>query len=180
MIGEVLVGSLAAYRLDAAGNLIRLSARGNPNALIPYAVDLVTPQAEMIHPMAWTVAPEMVIARMQTLPRTMALENEISTVIVTNKLPTAAFPFVPPAQSQETDETIEQAIELMDSLSLGDPARLDLEQVLNTCGVYRIPRTPAFCEGIHIRAKLVDSFEYVSDGWMSSMRVYRKSVVRSD
>lgn len=178
MIGEVLLGSLSAYRLDAVGNLIRLSGSARPDALIPFACELVTPRSEIVHPLAWTITPDRIIQRMRMLPLSLLLETEVEAVIVSNRLPTAQYPFIPAGETHETDETIEQALEVIDNLRIDDPTRRDLEVVLNACGVFRIPRTEGFFETIHIKASGASDFEYVSDGWMSSMKVYRRSVVR--
>lgn len=182
MINEVIfrVGPITklAFCLDAEGNLLRLSAEGSPDTLIPYAVGIESSASDLMHPKPWTIRVEQIIQRLRFLPSTLTDGSDAEAVIKTGLLPEANYPFVPASEFSDSDEQVEAAIQTWDSLADDHPMKAKIEAAMVASGVRRIPRLPRYVEGVHIKTKPSDEFEVVSDGWMSCKKIYRKSVVR--
>ena len=182
MIGEVLFKAHGkthfAFCYDAEGNLLRLSAKGNPVALIPYAVRIESTVHDLVHPTPWTISAAKVMERLCFLPLGMIAGTEAERALQTGEFPQVQYPFVPPSEFADDDEQIEAAIQLWESLADGHEMKATIETAMVASGLSRITRLPNYCESVHIQTKPSDTFEVVSDGWMSNTKVFRKSVVR--
>lgn len=178
MLNNLKCGVLSAYCLDSAGNLILRKESERNEMLIPKAHSIVTRASELLHPFLWTITPAAVIKRISMLPPTLLLGTELEDVISSGRLPSAGYPFVPASSSSDTDEQIEGGIELMETLREGDPLLASLIDAFTQSGLHRIPRVSTFNSDLHIKTAGGTGFEYISDGWMSCTKVYRKSVVR--
>lgn len=181
MIGELsfLHGDewYPAYRLDAAGNLIRCAAHGVADSLIPFAVELVSPASELAGPKPWTITLEAVTERLrfaaQANPGVLAAYPELA-------LAQGEYPFVAHVIAADEDLTIMEAIDMYPGIQ-GDEAST-VKALLAENGVFPIPAVSRFCDTIHEVAGAgicVPPIREVAAGWMSSTRVYRKALVQS-
>lgn len=166
-----------SYLLDCFGNLVRCSADGNPNALLPYSVDMVSTASELLNPKPWTITVESLVSRIRFVAEA---SSEILSAYPGVEIPKTNYPFVPRVQREEDEETITQALDLLPTLSEQDAQ--GLLAMLREVGVYRIPETERFNAAIHEPAGgglTAPPLEEVSAGWISNSKVFRKSIVRS-
>lgn len=182
MIGEVLFHVAGkprlAFCLDGVGNLLRLSAEGRPDTLIPYAVGIESLAVNLSHPVPWTISTDQILKRLRFLPSTLIAGTEVELVLRTSQLTQASYPFVPASEYADDDEQIEAAIQMWESLPDDDERKTLIEVAMVESGLHRIPRISSYFEGVHIKTKPSEAFEVISDGWMTCRKVYRKSVVR--
>lgn len=181
MIGSVHFSAggevLPTYVLDMVGNLIRCSAEGAADSLIPYAVELVTPADEVGAPRPWSITPEAVISRVKEVAK---LVPGIESAYPHWTVPVTAQPFSAPVGTEEDEGTILQAIELLPEVD--DEAATSLRQMLAVHGVYPLPVSGQFNADFHQACSgeiCVGEVVKVADGWFSNMKVYRKALVRS-
>jgi len=167
-----------AFCLDATGNLLRLSASGRPDSLIPYAVSVESTAMDLRHPRPWTVTVAKILERLQFLPSSLITGTDAEPVLASSSLPQANYPFVPPSQFSDSDEEIEKAIHMWEGLADGDELKTKIEAAMLASGLCRIPRLASYFEAIHIKTKPSGDFAVISDGWMSCSKIYRRSVVR--
>lgn len=181
MIGDLIFStngvSRPAYVLDCFGNLVRCSAEGAPDALIPFAVEMVSTESELRHPHPWTITLEQVVSRMEFVAEALP---QIFSVYPNGRLLQAEHPFMVPVPLIEDVSIVEEAIRLFPDL----PPDLasSLREKLAENGVFEIPYTSAFNANIHEATGdgiFVPPITYVSTGWSSSMKVYRKVLIRS-
>tara|TARA_Y100000296_G_scaffold85010_1_gene119864 strand:+ start:3688 stop:4257 length:570 start_codon:yes stop_codon:yes gene_type:complete len=173
-------GVLCSFVIDAMGSLVLRSETGEPDALIPFAETLVSPADELEHPFPWTVTETSVIELMRALPESVKKEQRISAVLEAGRLERFAFPFVPGASEKAHESEIEAGLDLMDSLRADSAEIQQLKDLLERVGLVRIPRMERYIEDIHIRTSGSGAFQVVSDGWMTSMKVFRKSVIQGN
>lgn len=166
------------FCLDASGNLLRLSADGRPDTLIPYAVSVESTALDLIHPKPWTITVAKVLERFRLLPSSLIAGTDLESVLRSKTIPQAQYPYVPLSQFSDSDEQIEKAIEMWEALADGDPLKAKIEAAMLASGLSRIPRLATYFERVHIKTKPSEDFAVISDGWMSCSKVYRKSVVR--
>jgi hypothetical protein len=169
-----------SFVIDAMGCLVSRSEAGDPGTLIPYAVEVVSSANELAHPFPWTITEAQVLGLMQGLPDAVKREPCVGSVIDKGELERFGFPLVPSANEQAHDSEIEAGLELLDSLPAGSVDMLQLEEILRIGGLVKIPRTDRYIETIHISTSASGPFHVVSDGWMTSMKVFRRSVVQFD
>lgn len=184
MIGQLLLvtssGSAPAYLIDGAGSLIRRESNGPENALIPFATTLVSSTADLKHPMAWTVSVDDVEQRISKAMALGANAAGLEAAYPGGKVPHVDMPFVLPESCPDDAVTIESALDLL--VTLPSEEAEPIVEYLKTCGIVRIPQTATFNQAIHeaVQAAMVlPPLVFLSDGWMSYIKVYRKSVVRS-
>ncbi|MGP0171188.1 hypothetical protein ACSVIJ_04820 [Pseudomonas sp. NCHU5208] len=166
-----------AYLLDCFGNLVRCSAEGNPEALLPYSVDLVSTSSELLNPNPWTITVESLVSRIRFVAEA---SGEILDAYPGVEIPRINYPFVPRAMRHEDDEVVEQALDLLPTLSGQDEQ--GLLAMLREVGVHQIPHAERFVSTIHEAAGgslTAPPLEEISAGWISNSKVYRKAVVRS-
>lgn len=171
-------GVQCSFVVDAMGSLVLRSESGEPSALIPYAEDVVSPAAELAHPLPWTVTETQVVELMRALPERVKNEQSISAVLEKGELERFAFPFVPGASAPAHVSEIEAGLDLMDTLRADSPEMQQLRELLGRAGLVQIPRIERYIEEIHIRTSSSGAFQILSDGWMTSMKVFRKSVIQ--
>lgn len=166
-----------AYVVDCIGNLVRCSAKSDPEALLPYSVELVSKSSELQNPYPWTLNVEALVSRLRFVAEATP---QILLAYPGMDVPKFGYPFVPPAEVQEDEALIEQAMDILPTLAEVDAVALRAQ--LAEVGVYQIPRSTVFLEGIHEAAGggiTIPPLEELSAGWMSSTKIYRKAVVRS-
>lgn len=173
-------GVLCTFVVDATGSVVLRSEAGEPCGLIPYAVAVASSAGELAHPFPWTVTETKLVELMSALPEHIKREQSVSSVLENGALERFDFPFVPGASEQAHDSEIEAGLELMDTLTAGSAEMRQLEAILRTGGLVRIPRIERYIEHIHIRTSDSGAFQVVSDGWMTSMKVFRKSVIQGN
>lgn len=182
MVGDVFfnVGGKNhfGFCLDAAGNLIRLSAKGRPDNLIPYAVSIESTATDLMNPKPWTLTVAKVLERTQLLPSTIIAGSDFEPLRSSGIIRQAQYPYVPDSEFSDTDEQIEQAIGIWEGLAESDPLKSKIESAMLASGLSRVPRLKMYFEGVHIKTKPSEEFVVISDGWMSCSKVFRKSVVR--
>ncbi|HCH0555874.1 hypothetical protein [Pseudomonas aeruginosa] len=169
--------SVPCYVLDMAGNLIRRAAVGSPLTLIPYAVELVTPAAEVIAPRPWSITPETVMSR---VTKVAPLQPEVGRAYPRNSVEQILMPFAPQVETDESDESIIQAIDMLPGLD--EESAKAVRETLAIHGIHPIPVSGNYNENLHqARAGeiCVGEVVKVADGWFSNMKVYRKALVRS-
>lgn len=181
MIGTIFFVSSArnrpAYCLDVLGNLIRCNPSGPTEGLVPCGVELVSSASELISPYPWTITVEAVIERLEFVA---GCRPEVRDAYPGLALPVLRYPFVPHIVVSEPDDLVMQAIEILPTLSGGDA--ITVREQLEASGVFQIPATETFNELIHEvtgEGLSVPPIRYVAAGWMSSMKVFRKALVRS-
>jgi hypothetical protein len=181
MIGELYFTSNGsarpAYLLDCLGNLVRCSAEGNPDSLIPFAVSMVASASDLSHPYPWTDTVEKIVSRLEFVADALP---QISSLYPANKLQKSEYPFVQPKEPDESSAVIEEAIGCFPDLS-SDQAAI-MRGMLAENGVFEIAYSQTFNANIHEATGdgiCVAPIAYVSTGWMSSMRIYRKALIRS-
>ncbi|MCK1788918.1 hypothetical protein [Pseudomonas violetae] len=181
MIGELMFQqdgrTYPAYQLDALGNLIRCDGSGPSGGLVPFGIELVSSASEVASPNPWTLTPAKVLERIAFVAPARGDTLEAYPGL---QLAQAKFPFVPHLPVIEDEALILQAIEIFPSLS-GDDSLAILEQ-LGANGIFPIPKTATFCAEIHEAAgegMCIPPIKCLTAGWMSSMKVYRRSLVRS-
>lgn len=181
MIGAVIFsvnGNVhPSYCLDSKGNLIRCNASGPEQGLIPFGTELVSTADELANPFPWTVTVSAVLERV-----TFAASTQVDVKRSYPGLELVSFtaPFVPHIRFSEGDDVVIQAIDLLPSLSGADAVAVREQLAVN--GIFEIPFNPNFNARFHQAAGdglSVPPIEYVTAGWMSSMKVYRKALVRS-
>ncbi|WGK63511.1 hypothetical protein QAO71_17230 (plasmid) [Halopseudomonas sp. SMJS2] len=173
-------GVLCAFVVDATGSIVLRSEAGEPDALIPYAVSMVSPAEELAHPFPWTVTEAQLVELMLALPEQVKKGQSVGSVVGKGELERFGFPFVPGASEKAHDSEIEAGLELMDTLPSDSPEIQQLKDLLERGGLVQIPRIERYIEDIHIKTSDSGSFQVVSDGWMTSMKVFRKSVIQGD
>lgn len=181
MIGELFFEDrgqlLAAFILDLQGNLVRRSLNGSAGALLPYAVELVTPAEEVSSPRPWSITPEAVISRVNQVAQLQPKVLEAYPGRVVQKM---SLPFAAPVDSSETEASIFQAIEILPGLD--EETAKTVRETLALHGVHPLPVFGTFNEEIHQAQAgelCVGEVRKVADGWFSNMKVYRKALVRS-
>jgi len=181
MIGELTFQdatcSKPAYCIDLLGNLVRCSSAGPEQGLIPFAIELASAADELACPFPWTLTIDAVVERIALVSETQASTRA---AYPRSKLETSAYPFVPHIEVTEDEQLILKAIELFPTLT-GENAIAVREQ-LEAIGVFMIPAVDVFSPTIHEAAGdglTVPPIKTVTAGWMSSMKVYRKALVRS-
>lgn len=181
MIGEVFFDhhgvSRPAYVLDCLGNLIRCSARGDADALIPFAVELVTAASEILAPFPWTVTIKAVLSRVEFVahahPKLRSAYPGLSII-------QSPWPFVLHIGLIEDESLVWQAIDAFPTLP--DSQAKVLSDKLAENGIFQIPALPNMNDALHEAAGdgiCVAPIAYVAPGWMSSMKIYRRALVRS-
>lgn len=181
MIGELFFedqGQLvAAFVLDLQGNLVRRTLTGPRDALIPYAVEVVTPADEASSPRPWSITPEAVISRVNQVAQLLPNVLKAYPDRVVQKM---SFPFAAPVDTSETVESILQAIDVLPGLD--EETARTVRETLAIHGVHPLPVFGTFNEAIHQAQAgelCVGEVRKVADGWFSNMKVYRKALVRS-
>lgn len=177
---DTSTGVVCSFVIDALGSLVLRSEAGEPSGLIPFSVAVVSPAEELSHPFPWTVTEAQVIELMRALPDCIKSEQSVGSVLEKGELERFAFPFVPSASEKAHDSEIEAGLELLDTLRAGSPEIQELRGLLERGGLVQIPRIGRYIENIHIRTSDSGTFQVVSDGWMTSMKVFRKSVIQGD
>lgn len=166
-----------AYKMDLLGNLIHCTAAGPKEGLVPYGVEVVSSAVELAFPYPWTITIEAVLERIRLVAQS---HPETTEAYPGMKLTRAQYPFVVHVELAESEDLVMQAIEILPNLT-GEDATAVREQ-LEAAGVFEIPATETFSDLIHEAAGeglCVPPIKYVAAGWMSSMKVYRKALVRS-
>ncbi len=171
---------LCSYVVDALGCLVLRSGEGNPDSLIPYAMALATPADELAHPFPWSITEEKVLGMMVGLPDHVRSAPSVSAVIEQTRLERFGFPLVPLSAEHAHDTELEAGLKLMDTLPAGSVEISQLEDLLKRGGLIKIPRIDRYVSEIHIRTNVAGPFQVISDGWMTSMKVFRRSVVQCD
>lgn len=174
------IASIPAYVVDATGSLIRCESSGPAKALIPFATKMVSSDADLKHPMAWTISVKDVEDRISKAMALGAKAAGLEAAYPGGKVPHVDMPFVLPESCPDDAVTIESALDLLATLPAEEAE--PIVEYLKTCGIVRIPQTATFNHAIHeaVQAAMVlPPLVFLSDGWMSYIKVYRKSVVRS-
>lgn len=181
MIGELMFQqdehTYPAYQLDALGNLIRCNGSGPRGGLVPFGIELVSSASEMASPNPWTLTVEKVLERIAFVASARRDTVELYPGL---QLAQSKFPFVPHLPVIEDEDLILQAIEIFPSLS--DEDALAILEQLGANGIFPIPRTATFFNELHEAAgegMCIPPIKCVTAGWMSSMKVYRRALVRS-
>jgi hypothetical protein len=181
MIGDLYFStsgvSRPAYVLDCLGNLVRCSADGAPDTLIPFSIEVVSTESELRHPHPWSITLEQVESRMSFVAEALP---EILSVYPHGKLLQADYPFMMPVPLIEEETIVEEAIRLFPDLP--PDVASSLREKLAENGVFEIPYIKVFNPNIHEATGdgiFVSPITYVSTGWCSSMKVYRKVLIRS-
>ncbi|MBM5458776.1 hypothetical protein H8F21_14505 [Pseudomonas sp. P66] len=166
-----------AYCLDLAGNLIRCAAAGPEKGLVAFGVELVSSASELACPYPWTLDTEALLLRLALVAES---QSSVSAAYPGLQLQKAPYPFVPHLAVTEDEQLIMKAIELFPTLSGANSVAV--REQLEANGVFMIPEVDIFSPGIHETAGdglTVPPVKTMAVGWMSSMKVYRKSLVRS-
>lgn len=166
-----------SYCLDSLGNLIRCAESGPEQGLVPFGVQLVSSADELANPFPWTVTISAVLERVTFVSRT---QSDVKRAYQGFQLLSATAPFVPHIPVAEGDDVVIQAIDLLPGLSSADADAV--RQQLSANGVFEIPVSNSFNARFHEATGAglsVPPIEYVTAGWMSSTKVYRKALVRS-
>lgn len=181
MIGAVIFSAndnvYASYCLDSLGNLIRCDESGPKQGLVPFGVQLVSTADELSNPLPWTVTVSAVLERLTFVAQT---QEDVKRVYRGLELVSATAPFVPHISVSEAEDVVIQAIDLLPGLSVADG--LAVREQLAANGIFEIPFIAKFDPGFHEATGAglsVPPIEYVTAGWMSSIKVYRKALVRS-
>ncbi|MDU7559226.1 MAG: hypothetical protein E7K65_15465, partial [Pseudomonas sp.] len=90
------------------------------------------------------------------------------------------MPFAPQVETDESDESIIQAIDMLPGLD--EESAKAVRETLAIHGIHPIPVSGNYNENLHqARAGeiCVGEVVKVADGWFSNMKVYRKALVRS-
>nr|QNI17724.1 hypothetical protein [Pseudomonas aeruginosa] len=90
------------------------------------------------------------------------------------------MPFAPQVETDETEESIIQAIDMLPGLD--EESAKAVRETLAIHGIHPIPVSGNYNENLHqARAGeiCVGGVVKVADGWFSNMKVYRKALVRS-
>lgn len=181
MIGAVIFSVndnvYPSYCLDSVGNLIRCDESGPEQGLVPFGVQLVSTDDELANPLPWTVTISAVLERLTFVART---QDNVKRAYPGLELASASAPFVPHIPVSESEDVVFQAIDLMPSLSAADAVAVREQLAAN--GIFEIPVSTNFNAGFHEATGAglsVPPIVYVAAGWMSSMKVYRKALVRS-
>lgn len=166
-----------SYCLDSLGNLIRCDESGPGQGLVPFGVELVSPASELENPFPWTVTISAVLERLTFVSLT---QGAVRLAYPDLQLLMVTAPFVPHLTVSEGEDVVLQAIDLLPSLSAADSVAVREQLAAN--GVFEIPVSTNFNARFHEATGAglsVPPIEYVTAGWMSSMKVYRKALVRS-
>lgn len=166
-----------AYVLDCLGNLVRCSSTGDSKSLIPFAVELVSKASELKAPYPWTITVEKLLSRINFVAE--ARPTIISAYPGYN-IPMMTLPFVPHRPLMEDEDLVNEAIQAFPSLP--PEQRSVLQEKLEENGVFQIPLVGAFSGTLHEASGdgiCIAPITYVTAGWMSSMRIYQKALVRS-
>ena len=166
-----------AYVLDCLGNLVRCSGEGASDALIPFSIELVSKTADLRNPFPWTITIEKVVSRLEFVAEALP---QVSSLYPNGNLQQADHPFVISVALKETLAVVDEAISLFPNLPSEQAAMLRDKLAEN--GVFKIPFCSTFNPNIHEAVGdgiFVPPIVYVSTGWMSNMKVYRKALVRS-
>ncbi|MHC5194947.1 hypothetical protein ACYSUW_14430 [Pseudomonas frederiksbergensis] len=181
MIGDLFFSSngnpYPAYVLDCLGNLVRCSGEGASDALIPFSVELVSKAADLLNPFPWTITIEEVVSRLEFVAEALP---HISSLYPNGKLRQAEHPFVISVALKESLAVVEEAISFFPTLPAEQAAML--RDKLGENGIFEIPLCTTFNANLHEAVGdgiFLPPIEYVSAGWMSNMKVYRKALVRS-
>jgi hypothetical protein len=181
MIGELFFSSNGchhpAYVLDCLGNLVRCSGEGSSDTLLPFSVEIVSMAADLKNPFPWTITIEEVVSRLEFVAEALP---QISSLYPGGKLQQAVHPFVSPGALKEDLNVVDEAISIFPNLP-AEQAKL-LRDKLAENGVFEIPYCSTFNANIHEAVGdgiFVPPIAYVSAGWMSNMKVYRKALIRS-
>lgn len=181
MIGKIFFEENAtvhpAYVLDCLGNLVRCSSKGDSKSLIPFAVELVSKASELKAPYPWTITVEKLLSRINFVAE--ARPTIISAYPGYN-IPMMTLPFVPHRSLIEDEDLVFEAIKAFPSLP--PEQRSVLQGKLEENGVFQIPLVGAFARSLHEASGdgiCVAPISYVTAGWMSSMKIYQKALVRS-
>ncbi len=181
MIGELFFSSKGGphpvYVLDCLGNLVLCSGEGAGDALIPFSVELVTSAADLKNPFPWTITIEGVLSRVEFVAEALP---QISSLYPGRMLQQAEHPFVSPGALKEDLRVVDEAISIFPDLPAEQAALLRDKLAEN--GVFEIPYCSTFNASIHEAVGdgiFVSPISYVSAGWMSNMKVYRKALIRS-
>ncbi|RMM39551.1 hypothetical protein QO021_30090 (plasmid) [Pseudomonas amygdali pv. lachrymans] len=166
-----------SYCLDSLGSLIRCDESGPEEGLVPFGVQLVSTAEELANPFPWTLTISAVLERLTFVART---QDDVKRAYRGLQLASTTSPFVPHIHVSESEDVVIQAIDLMPSLTAADA--LAVREQLAATGVFEIPVCTNFNASFHEATGAgltVPPIEYVTSGWMSSMKVYRKALVRS-
>lgn len=181
MIGELFFSANGApqpaYVLDCLGNLVRCSAEGTSDALIPFSVELVSSAADLRNPYPWTITIEEVVSRLDFVAEAL---SQISSLYPSRQLQQAEHPFVSPGALKEDIGVVDEAIRIFPNLP-AEQATL-LRDKLAENGIFEIPYCSTFNANIHEAVGdgiFVPPIAYVSAGWMSNIKIYRKAMIRS-
>lgn len=181
MIGDLFFSSNGrshpAYVLDCLGNLVRCSGEGEADALIPFAVELVSRAEDLEHPFPWTITIEELVSRLKFVAEALP---QVSSLYPAGKLQQAEHPYVSAVALKEDLTVVDEAIGFFPSLPAEQAALL--REKLAENGVFEIPYCSTFNANIHEAVGdgiFVPPISYVSAGWMSNMKVYRKALIRS-
>lgn len=181
MIGALIftVNHIAypSYCLDALGNLIRCDESGPEKGMVPFGVQLVSTPDELANPFPWTVTVSDVLERLTFVAR---VKDDVKRAYPGLELVSATAPFVPHIPVSESEDVVLQAIDLLPGLSDADAVAVREQLAAN--GIFEIPFITNFNANFHEATGAglsVPPIEYVTAGWMSSMKVYRKTLVRS-
>lgn len=181
IIGELCfrVGNdvLPSFVVDCSGNLVRCALDSHrAGELIKGAFELVSTAEELANPLAWTITIDRIEDRLASL---ISLMPQLRRAYPRLKVQVSEFPFAPKAKTTEPDVTVIEAIDFI--AKHGDIESAEVIEYLSTIGVVRIPRIHSFNAAIHEPADGAipgDTVETLADGWFSSMKIFRKSVVR--
>ncbi|MPQ69413.1 hypothetical protein [Pseudomonas sp. MWU12-2323] len=165
-----------SYCMDAAGNLIKLSLGKHPKALIPGAVELAATAIELAHPLPWTTTVAEALKEIRFVPFPHVKGTAAEQPHISGSIPQSAYVFVPPSESFASDEEVAELIELFDVLPAGHEGRAEITDALNAVGIQMTPLIPTFNPKLHESASVNRITEYVSPGWISHSKVYRKAV----
>ncbi|MDF9778822.1 hypothetical protein [Pseudomonas baetica] len=181
MIGDLFFSSSGcpypAYVLDSLGNLVRCSGEGAGDALVPFSVELVSTAADLRNPFPWTITVEKILSRLEFVAEALP---HIASLYPGSTLSQAEHPFVNPGALKEDLRVVDEAISIFPNLP-AEQAVL-LRDKLAENGVFEIPYCSTFNANIHEAVGdgiFVPPIAYVSAGWMSNMKVYRKALIRS-
>lgn len=181
MIGQLTFSfnqrALPCYVIDGRGSLIRCEERHcAEGALLLGGSEEVSTATELINPQVWTLTTEKIETRLKELVDLMPALKEAYPDL---KVPTCPFPFVQKVSCAEDDSTVLEAIDLI--AKLGDTETRLVIDFLSSIGIQRIPRINRFNALLHEAAEgaiVGETIEVLADGWMSHMKIYRKTVVR--
>jgi hypothetical protein len=169
----------SSYVIDLSGRLICRSSEGVSEQPIKYAIDLPEYQIGQDMPLNWELTPDDIEEKIRNYSNySSGIKNILSKLYPSGKVKRVKHVFFPtPTCDKEIDDS--DVLAAINKIESSDNALDSLEKALVSVGVFEIPVLLDYSETYHEieGGLLTDGFSTVKNGWASSSKVYRKSVI---